>query len=128
MLFFVCLLLLFHSQIQQHRAETVTGCTVHANNNDRVSSLPNNKASVTLACANHGYILVRNLTFGVHKSPSITPACSFQPDDCTTRTSSIGMECNGLTSCHLDLNPQYLHICTYEPMFISFALAQGGRT
>ncbi|CAF3482169.1 unnamed protein product, partial [Rotaria sp. Silwood2] len=42
-----------------------------------------------------------------------TSSCTYQPGDCTTRTTYIGMECNGLTTCDLDLNPQYLHICNY---------------
>ncbi|CAF1039253.1 unnamed protein product [Rotaria sordida] len=102
-------LLLFQWQIKQIYGETISGCTIN-NNNRRIN---NDKTSVTLSCANNGYILVRNLTFGVHKTSSlaIKPTCSYQPGDCTTRTTYIGMECNGLTTCDLDLNPQYLHIC-----------------
>jgi hypothetical protein len=102
-------LLLFQSHIKQISGETISGCTINNNNNRRIN---NDKTSVTLSCANNGYILVRNLTFGVHKNLlSTTPTCSYQPGDCTTRTTYIGMECNGLTTCDLDLNPQYLHIC-----------------
>ena len=104
-------LLLFQWQTKQISAETVSGCTINNNNNRRINT---DKTSVTLSCANNGYILVRNLTFGVHKTPSVTTApsaCSYQLGDCTTRTTYIGMECNGLTTCDLDLNPQYLHIC-----------------
>ena len=108
-------LILFISQwqIKQLSAETVSGCTI--NNNNRRNN--NDKTSVTLTCPNNGYILVRNLTFGVHKTSSLAPAtssfCTYQPGDCTTRTTYIGMECNGLTTCDLDLNPQYLHICKF---------------
>jgi hypothetical protein len=101
------LLLLFQWQIRQISGETVSGCTIN-NNNRRIN---NDKTSVTLSCANNGYILVRNLTFGVHKTIPLTSTCTYQPGDCTTRTTYIGMECNGLTTCDLDLNPQYLHIC-----------------
>jgi hypothetical protein len=103
-------LLLFQLQIQEIAGETVSGCTINNNNNRRIN---NEKTSVTLSCADNGYILVRNLTFGVHKNllSTTTPTCSYQPGDCTTRTTYIGMECNGLTTCDLDLNPQYLHIC-----------------
>lgn len=100
---------LFQFHISQISGETVSGCTINNNNNRRIT---NEKTSVTLSCANNGYILVRNLTFGVHKNAlSTTATCSYQPGDCTTRTTYIGMECNGLTTCNLDLNPQYLHIC-----------------
>jgi hypothetical protein len=104
-------LLLFQWHIKQISGETVSGCTLNNNNNRRLNY---DKTSVTLSCANNGYILVKNLTFGVHKSSLLTtaPTCSYQPGDCTTRTTYIGLECNGLTTCDLDLNPQYLHICT----------------
>lgn len=98
--------------VKHSHGETVSGCTI--NNNQRRTN--NDKTSVTLSCANNGFILVRNLTFGVHKSSLLTstaPTCAYQPGDCTTRTTFIGMECNGLTSCNLDLNPQYLHICKW---------------
>ncbi|CAF4914811.1 unnamed protein product [Rotaria socialis] len=102
-------LLLFQLQLKQISTETISGCTIN-NNNRRIA---NGKTSVTLSCPNNGYILVKNLTFGVHKTSllPITPTCSYQSGDCTTRTTYIGMECNGLTTCDLDLNPQYLHIC-----------------
>ena len=99
--FYICIL-----QIKQISSKTVHGCTIN-NNNPRTTS--SNKTSVTLSCANNAYILVQNLTFGVHKTS--LSSCSYQPGDCTIRTTYIGMECNGLTSCNLDLNPQYLHIC-----------------
>lgn len=83
-------------------SETVHGCTI--NNPQR-----SNKTSVTLSCSNDGYILVQNLTFGVHQNSNLT--CFYQSGDCTTRTTFIGLECNGLRTCQLDLNPQYLHIC-----------------
>ncbi|UJR09451.1 hypothetical protein I4U23_013690 [Adineta vaga] len=97
----------FQWHISSISCETVHGCTINNNNRQTIST---NKTSVILSCANNEYILVRNLTFGVHKTASST--CSYQPGDCTTRTTYIGMECNGLTKCHLDLNPQYLHICS----------------
>jgi hypothetical protein len=107
-LFFIFLLL----QFQQISSETVSGCTINNNNNNNRRIIQSQKPFVTLSCANNGYILVRNLTFGVHKNSLATPStCSYQPGDCTTRTTYIGMECNGLTTCDLDLNPQYLHIC-----------------
>ena len=104
--------IIFQYLWKTHYAETVSGCTMNSNQQRR-THYPE-KTSVTLSCANQGFILVRNLTFGVHKSLDIAsgaPFCSYQPGDCTTRTTFIGMECNGLTSCDLDLNPQYLHIC-----------------
>ena len=96
--------------IEQIQAETVNGCTVTNHNR---AYLPTNRTFVTLTCFNGGFILVKNLTFGVHQSSTTTTTrtCSYQPGDCLTRTTYIGMECNGLTSCRLDLNPQYLHIC-----------------
>ena len=103
---FFLYIFLFQWQIKQIQCETVNGCTINNNNRRSISS---NKTSVTLSCANNEYILVRNLTFGVHKTLSST--CTYQLGDCTTRTTYIGMECNGLTKCNLDLNPQYLHIC-----------------
>lgn len=106
--------IIFQYLWKSHYAETVSGCTMNSNQQRR-THYPE-KTSVTLSCANQGFILVRNLTFGVHKSLDITsgtPLCSYQPGDCTTRTTFIGMECNGLTSCDLDLNPQYLHICKF---------------
>lgn len=107
MILHLFLLLLFQWHIKQISGETVSGCTIN-NNNRRIN---NDKTSVTLSCPNNGYILVRNLTFGVHKTSSLPSTCTYQPGDCTTRTTYIGMECNGLTTCDLDLNPQYLHIC-----------------
>jgi hypothetical protein len=98
---YIFVILLFQWKIPRIHCETVHGCT---NNNQR-----SNKTSVTLSCANNGYILVQNLTFGVHKTSN--PTCSYQSGDCTTRTTYIGMECNGLQNCNMDLNPQYLHIC-----------------
>ena len=95
--------LLCQWQILRISTESVHGCTI---NNQQRSS---NKTSVTLSCTNDGYILVQNLTFGVHKNSNLT--CFYQAGDCTTRTTSIGLECNGLRTCQLDLNPQYLHIC-----------------
>ncbi|CAF3782709.1 unnamed protein product [Rotaria sp. Silwood1] len=125
-LFFLnILLLLFQWQIKQISGETISGCTIN-NNNRRIN---NDKTSVTLSCPNNGYILVRNLTFGVHKTSSlaIKSTCSYQPGDCTTRTTYIGMECNGLTTCHLDLNPQYLHICSQysDYMVLDYSCLQG---
>ncbi|CAF1990778.1 unnamed protein product [Rotaria magnacalcarata] len=118
-------LLLFQLQIKQISTETISGCTIN-NNNRRIT---NGKTSVTLSCPNNGYILVKNLTFGVHKTSllSITPTCSYQPGDCTTRTTYIGMECNGLTTCDLDLNPQYLHICSQysDYMVLDYSCLQG---
>ncbi|UJR36754.1 hypothetical protein I4U23_029469 [Adineta vaga] len=118
-------------QIKQLSAETVSGCTI--NNNNRRNN--NDKTSVTLTCPNNGYILVRNLTFGVHKTSSLaaTPtassssSCTYQQGDCTTRTTYIGMECNGLTTCDLDLNPQYLHICSQysDYMVLDYSCLQG---
>jgi hypothetical protein len=112
MILHIFLLFVFQRPIEQIYGETVSGCTIN-NNNRRIN---NDKTSVTLSCANNGYILVRNLTFGVHKTSSLTSTttatCSYQSGDCTTRTTYIGMECNGLTTCDIDLNPQYLHICT----------------
>jgi hypothetical protein len=99
-------ILLFQWNIKQIHSEIVHGCTINNNNRRTILS---NKTSVTLSCVNNGYILVQNLTFGVHKTSN--PTCSYQPGDCTTRTTYIGMECNGLKNCNLDLNPQYLHIC-----------------
>jgi hypothetical protein len=99
-------ILLFQWKIKQIHSETVHGCTINNNNQQSIST---NKTSITLSCTNNGYILVQNLTFGVHKT--LNPTCSYQSGDCTTRTTYIGMECNGLTNCNLDLNPQYLHIC-----------------
>ncbi|CAF3826501.1 unnamed protein product [Rotaria sordida] len=96
---------LFQLNIKEINCEIINGCTINNNNRQLISS---NKTSITLSCPNNGYILVRNLTFGVHKTLSQT--CSYQPGDCTTRTTYIGMECNGLKNCNLDLNPQYLHI------------------
>ncbi|CAF3325689.1 unnamed protein product [Rotaria sp. Silwood2] len=118
-------LLLFQWQIKEISGETISGCTIN-NNNRRIN---NDKTSVTLSCANNGYILVRNLTFGVHKTSSlaIKSTCSYQPGDCTTRTTYIGMECNGLTTCDLDLNPQYLHICSQysDYMVLDYSCLQG---
>jgi len=106
-------LFVFQLQITLISSESVSGCTINnQNNNNNNKQIHIGKTSVTLSCANNGYILVRNLTFGVHKKSLSTPTCSYQPGDCTTRTTYIGMECNGLTTCDLDLNPQYLHICT----------------
>lgn len=99
-------ILLLQWYIQQIYCETVHGCTINNHNRQIISS---NQTSVTLSCINHGYILVQNLTFGVHKT--LNPTCSYQTGDCTTRTTYIGMECNGLQNCNLDLNSQYLHIC-----------------
>ncbi|CAF1014361.1 unnamed protein product [Adineta steineri] len=109
-------------QIEQIHCETVNGCTINNNNRRSISS---NKTSVTLSCENNGYILVRNLTFGVHKTLSST--CSYQSGDCTTHTTYIGMECNGLTKCNLDLNPQYLHICSQysDYMVLDYSCLQG---
>lgn len=115
----------FQFGIEYISGETVSGCTINNNNNRRIT---HEKTSVTLSCANNGYILVRNLTFGVHKnSLSSTPTCSYQPGDCTTRTTYIGMECNGLTTCDLDLNPQYLHICSQysDYMVLDYSCLQG---
>jgi hypothetical protein len=97
---------LFQWKIKQTHSETAYGCTINNNNRQSISS---NKTSVTLSCINNGYILVQNLTFGVHKTSNRT--CSYQPGDCTTRTTHIGMECSGLTNCNLDLDPPYLHKC-----------------
>ncbi|CAF3944795.1 unnamed protein product, partial [Rotaria magnacalcarata] len=71
-------LLLFQLQIKQISTETISGCTIN-NNNRRIA---NGKTSVTLSCPNNGYILVKNLTFGVHKTSllSITPTCSQYSD------------------------------------------------
>lgn len=128
-------LFLFQFRIEHISAETVSGCTINNNHNHHSNNNNNNnrritqeKTSVTLSCANNGYILVRNLTFGVHKnSLSSTPTCSYQPGDCTTRTTYIGMECNGLTTCDLDLNPQYLHICSQysDYMVLEYSCLQG---
>ncbi|CAF1612290.1 unnamed protein product, partial [Adineta ricciae] len=127
-LFFLNLILFISKwQIKQLSAETVSGCTI--NNNNRRNN--NDKTSVTLTCPNNGYILVRNLTFGVHKTSSLAPAtssfCTYQQGDCTTRTTYIGMECNGLTTCNLDLNPQYLHICSQysDYMVLDYTCLQG---
>ncbi|CAF0731807.1 unnamed protein product [Adineta steineri] len=122
-------LIIFQWQIKQISTETVSGCTIN-NNNRRIN---NDKTSVTLSCANNGYILVKNLTFGVHKTSSFstattaTSSCTYQPGDCTTRTTYIGMECNGLTTCDLDLNPQYLHICSQysDYMVLDYSCLQG---
>ncbi|CAF3487676.1 unnamed protein product [Rotaria socialis] len=115
---------LFQFQIKHIHSETVHGCTLNNNNNNR-RLLTTNKTAVTLSCANNGYILVRTLTFGVHKTAS--SSCSFQPGDCTTRTTYIGMECNGLQKCNLDLNPQYLHICSQysDYMVLDYSCLQG---
>jgi hypothetical protein len=32
------------------------------------------------------------------------------------------MECNGLTTCDLDLNPQYLHICKWRKVSIQMKI------
>ncbi|CAF2639520.1 unnamed protein product [Rotaria sp. Silwood2] len=117
---------LFQLQIKQINCEIVNGCTINNNNNNNNRrSVSSNKTSITLSCSNNGYILVRNLTFGVHKTASQT--CSYQPGDCTTRTTYIGMECNGLRNCNLDLNPQYLHICSQysDYMVLDYSCLQG---
>ena len=120
-------LFVFQFHLEHISGETVSGCTINNNNNNN-RRITHGKTSVTLSCANNGYILVRNLTFGVHKnSLSSTPTCSYQPGDCTTRTTYIGMECNGLTTCDLDLNPQYLHICSQysDYMVLDYSCLQG---
>ena len=99
-------------QMKQIHSETVSGCTRN-NNDDNQLFASSNKTSVTLSCPNNEYILVRNLTFGVHKTITRKSTCTYQPGDCTIRTTYIGMECNGLRNCKLDLNPQYLHICKW---------------
>jgi len=114
---FFLYIFVFQWNIKQIHSETVNGCTINNNNRQSISS---NKTSVTLSCANNGYILVRNLTFGVHKTSTST--CSYQSGDCTARTTYIGMECNGLTNCNLDLNPQYLHICKWKKNNRSFLI------
>jgi hypothetical protein len=87
-------------------SETVSGCTTVNGQRDETSS-----TSVTLSCPDNGFILVGNLTFGVRRNVSQLLACQYQTGDCITRTTYIGMECNGLNQCRLDLNAQYLHIC-----------------
>ena len=99
-------ILLFQWEIQQIYGDTTFGCTI---NNNHYLSISSNKTSLRLSCIDKGYILVRNLIFGVHKSSNLS--CSYQPGDCTTRTKSIGRECNGLTYCDLGLYSQYLHTC-----------------
>lgn len=104
MILFIVLIL-----IKSIQTETVHGCTRHNQNRQTISST-SNQTSVLLSCPNHGYILVQNLTFGVHNNTS-NGTCTYQTGDCITRTTYIGTECNGLNQCKLDLNPQYLHIC-----------------
>jgi hypothetical protein len=107
-LFVYILIDLVQWRIMSNHAETISGCTINHQNR---AYLPTNQTFVTLSCENHGFILVQNLTFGVHRQASTTMTCAYENDDCMTRTTYIGMECNGLTHCNLDLNPQYLHIC-----------------
>ncbi|CAF1537080.1 unnamed protein product [Rotaria sp. Silwood1] len=118
---------LFQLKIKQINCEIVHGCTINNNNNNPNNRqlISSNKTSITLSCPNNGYILVKNLTFGVHKTLSQT--CSYQPGDCTTRTTYIGMECNGLQYCNIDLNPQYLHICSQysDYMVLDYSCLQG---
>jgi hypothetical protein len=105
--YFFYVFLLFQWKIKQIHSEKVYGCTINNNNNSQ--SISSDKKYITLSCTNNRYILVQNLIFGVHKTPN--SSCSYQPGDCTTSTNNIGLGCNGLTNCNLDLNPQFLHSC-----------------
>ena len=64
---------------------------------------------LNLDCGND-FIYIAWSHYG-HKNNTANKSCYFTPNDCTVNVEYVSNECNGLSSCKVSLDSQYLHSC-----------------
>lgn len=80
----------------------VSKCTSSGieSNQDRVLNLDCANDFIYIAWSHYGY-----------KNNTANKSCYFTPNDCTVSVEHVSNECNGLSSCKVSLDAQYLHSC-----------------
>lgn len=78
-----------------------------------------------LKCANLNDFLFIGLTqYGVSSdanSRTNENVCEIRPDDCLVTVDYLSNECNGLNSCEIELDAQFLHTCKNQSDYLSVA-------
>lgn len=101
---------------------TQTDNNNNSNEQDDEINLPrNNEISIKetnvlkLNCKNNNLIFIAWSHYGQHNNKtddsSSSSSCYFSPKDCTVNVDYVANECNGLNSCQISLDSQYLHSC-----------------
>ncbi|RNA31178.1 neuropilin and tolloid 2 [Brachionus plicatilis] len=65
-----------------------------------------------------------------HKNHTDNKSCHFAPNDCTVSVEYVSNECNGLSSCKVSLDAQYLHSCKAysDYLFIVYKCVQSANS
>ncbi len=88
-------------------------------------SSPSVNKQMRLKCANQNDFLFIGLTqYGVHSSSSTTTSlskCEINQNDCLVTVDYLSNECNGLNTCDIQLDAQFLHTCKNHSNYLSVA-------
>ena len=92
--------------------------------NDDSSSSVNKQ--MRLKCANQNDFLFIGLTqYGVHSLSTTTTTslstCEINQNDCLVTVDYLSNECNGLNTCDIQLDAQFLHTCKNHSNYLSVA-------
>jgi hypothetical protein len=99
---------------------TNTQTDSNSNSNEDYSSSSSLLLSTTkvlnLNCKNNNLLFIAWSHYGQHMNNNTTNNnnnnnCYFMPKDCTVSVDYVANECNGLNSCQISLDSQYLHSC-----------------
>ena len=93
------------------------------NNNNHNDIISSNQNRMQLKCANSNDFLFIGLTqYGVNiKSNNNNNTCSINVNDCLVTVDYLSNECNGLNSCDIQLDAQFLHTCKNMSDYLSVA-------
>ena len=67
------------------------------------------------------YLFIGQTQYGVSLSINDDDMCSIKDGDCLVMVDYLGNECNGINSCTIQLDSQYLHSCKNYSNYLSIA-------
>ena len=75
-----------------------------------------------LKCANvNDFLFIGQTKYGVSSMPTLADECTASANDCLVTVDYIANQCNGLNSCDIVLDAQFLHSCKNNSDYISIA-------
>lgn len=81
--------------------------------------IQNNK--MVLKCPNsNDFLFIGQTQYGVASKP-LEAKCEIQPNDCLVSVDYLASQCNGLNSCDIQLDAQFLHTCKNLSDYLSIA-------
>ena len=80
---------------------------------------------MTLKCPNsNDFLFIGQTQYGValpSDTRSASPQCEIQPNDCLVSVDYLASQCNGINSCDIQLDAQFLHTCKNLSDYLSIA-------